>query len=1080
VFRGVLQRYYEAYVRKDLDAMAAVWHPSGPARARRNVVRLEFDTRDVALAGLTVENASADAGGGRARAIIDLAVTNTKTKAARRERRVRDFTFMPDDAGQWRIWNEASLSLQLARRLLSAPAGDRESLLAADPELASDDTLDGLTVEAGRLQGLGQQADVLGILAVQGWLARALGNQEVLGTSLIRTGSLHMLMGRQAEAADAFTAARQAFTAAGLRDEIAACDANLANLAYMQGRFAEAADRYQLALEVFERMNDDGRMASVLHGLGNALYMQTEFARALEQYRRAMTVLERTEDKRGLAAVHQAIALVYKEQGEYALAAESWRLSLGLHESLKDLAGAAKAWSGLGEIERLQGDLGSALDHHVKSLQLWEQVKNVGSRASESYAIGQIYALQRSFPRALEFYAKALELDRSIRDDPRTSDAGQARDLGGMGGAHFAQSQPELALDEYQKSLAIREKVKDEGGIIWTHVHIGIVHASQGRYQEALASYQRALDLAEPAREQAAVGAALALGAAAHLLQGNSEPALASATRATDLAASIERFDTVAFARVVAGKVHQKAGRFDEARAAFEDAVAAIRKVPVGLAADTFFDDRRAPYVALVELCLAQNATSEAFLWSERGRLRALADMLGGDGVVVVKGMTDAERDEERRIGRDLKTAAVKARRERGRQKPDADRLASLQAEAGRLQADRDTLRKRVFEAHPALRAQRAQSEPVGADAAGTILSVPGTALLSYVVGEQRCSVFAVARQPSTGAWAVQQAATIEVKAADLAQLVRQYREAIAARGEETTKLSEELYARLLAPVQATLSGKTKVVILPDSALWSLPFEALRTPSGRYLIEDAAVSYAPSLTAFGAIGAIVPDPATRRSLVAFANPALGPAVADRLALLRAGAASSAPGADPDVARVAPLFGPTSRVTFAGEQARPERLAQGVAAGAVLHLGVPVLLSEASPLYSLIVLAPADAADAGTGLVEVAALMGVNLPASVAVVPRLEYGPSAGTGEAITALTWSLVIGGTPTTVANRWVAGEKDPSVVTRFYRNFVAPAAAGRRPGTAESLRKAMVGLIAEPATNHPFFWAGLMVIGR
>ena len=81
VFKELLQRFFEAYARKDLDAMTALYHPGGPARFRRNVVLVEFDLRQVELAGLVVRTASADAGGGRARAILDLKVTDEKTSA---------------------------------------------------------------------------------------------------------------------------------------------------------------------------------------------------------------------------------------------------------------------------------------------------------------------------------------------------------------------------------------------------------------------------------------------------------------------------------------------------------------------------------------------------------------------------------------------------------------------------------------------------------------------------------------------------------------------------------------------------------------------------------------------------------------------------------------------------------------------------------------------------------------------------------------------------------------------------------------------------------------------------------------
>jgi len=1013
-FKELLQRYFEAYARKDIEGMTTLWHTGGPARYRRNVVLVEFDLRQVDLAGLTVHNAGADPGGGRARALLELRVTNTKTKRVRNERRIRDFTFLQDDSGAWKIWNEVSPAGELARRLLAVPADQRDALIASEPELSSDDTLAGLTNEAGRLQGLQKPDEVLDALGAQGRLARALGNQDVLGTSLMRVGSLRMMTGRYPEASEAFTAAREAFVTEENQAEIAACDANLANLAYMQGRFAEAGERYQQAFDVFEKQNDDARMASTLHGLGNALYMQTDFSRALEYY-------------------------------------------------------------------RLQGDLGRALQHHLKSLQLWEQVKSVATRAASTYAIGQLYALQRNFARAIEFYQKALELDQSITDDLRASEGGQARDLGGLGGAHLAQGQPDVALGEYEKSLLLREHTQDEVGVMWTLVHMGVLHTSQHRPDEAEKAFERSLALAESRYDQDTISTILALRGQLELDEGKVDAALASAARAAELAVSIEHFDTVAYARVVTGRAHQKAERAAEARAAYEDAISALGKVPLGPAAETFFDNRRAPYLAMVDLLAGQGNLAEAFRWSERGRQQVLADMLGGDGAVVSKGLTTDERDLERTIARDLRTLAVKLRRERGRQKPDATRLAALQAEQGTRQVDRDALRRRIYDAHPTLRAMRAQGEPSGPEAA-SVLGTPAAALVSFVVGETRTWVFALAKDPTAGTWGVQKVAAIDVQAADLSRQVRRFREAIAKKDNRAVEIGRELHTLLLEPVQEVLARKSRLVIVPDAFLWSLPFEALQTSVGHFLVEDASVTLAPSLTGLVALDSLRPEATSRRALVAFGKPVLGRAIEERLALVRPAAPTAQPpAADREVEGVALLFGPSRSRTFLGDQARVERLAQGVAPGTILHLAVPTVLTEATPLFSVIALTPSDSADAATGLVEVASLISWNLPAEAAVVSRLEYGPGSGEGAALTTLAWLLFVGGTPTLVANRWLVGPTDASVGTRFYRAHLARTAAGApAPRAAESLQRAMKGILAQPATRHPFYWAGFMTIGR
>ncbi len=1080
-FTALLQRYFEAYARKDLEGMTALWHPGGPARSRRNVVLVEFDLRQVEVAGLAVRNAGADPGGGRARAILDLTVTNEKTRKVRRERRIRDFTFLQDDAGAWKIWNEVSPAGELARHLLAVPAADRDALVASEPELSSDDTLAGLSIEAGRLQGLQRYADVLDALTAQTRLARSLDDQEAVGRSQLQIGSLRMLTGRYPDASDAFSAARDAFVAVANPAEIAACDANLANLAYMQGRFAEAAERYQQACDVFERLNDDARTASVLHGLGNALYMQTEFSRALEFYTRAVTVLQRTKDKYGESSALQAMALVHKELGDYPAAIDAWRKSLALAEAGGDVAGTAKAWAGLGEVFRLQGDLARALEHQFRSLQLWEQLKNIGTRASTTYAIGQLYALQRNFPRALEFYQKALELDQSITDDVATSESGQARDLGGMGGAHFAQAQPELALTEYERSLLLREKGKDDVAVMWTLVHLGVLHASQHRADDAGQAYQRAIALAEARQDGNALSTVLALRAHLELGEKDLEAAIASAARAVELATPIDHFDTVAYARVVTGKVHQEAGRAAEARAAYEEAVAALGKVPVGPAAETFFDNRRAPYLALVDLLAGEGNVAEAFRWSERGRQQDLADMLGGDGAVVVKGLTGDERDLERAIAKDLRTLAVKIRRERGRAKPDAARLAALQAELGTRQSDRDTLRRRIYDAHPSLRAMRAQGEACGAEAA-SVLGTPAAALLSFVVGESRTWAFAVARGASSPTWTIQKAVAIDVKASDLNQRVRRFRDAIASKDDRTVEIGRELHGLLIEPLQSALAKKSRLVIVPDAFLWSLPFEALPTSANRFLIEDAAISYAPSLTALAVLDAAGTPTAARRSLVAFGKPALGKAGEERLALVRPPPPAAAPPAvERELRDISALAGLARSKTYVGAQARADQLARGIAPGTIVHLAIPVVLTEATPLYSLLAFTPADHDDPATGLIEIAALMTWSLPGEAAVATRVEYGPGSGEGAALMTLSWSLSVGGTPTLVLNRWLGGPTDPNVATRFYRGHLAPQSpAARSPRAAESLQKAMKGILSQPATRHPFYWAGFMTIGR
>jgi CHAT domain-containing protein len=225
-----------------------------------------------------------------------------------------------------------------------------------------------------------------------------------------------------------------------------------------------------------------------------------------------------------------------------------------------------------------------------------------------------------------------------------------------------------------------------------------------------------------------------------------------------------------------------------------------------------------------------------------------------------------------------------------------------------------------------------------------------------------------------------------------------------------------------------------------------------------------------------------PTPAARRSLVAFSRPTLGKAGEDLLALVRAAAPAAAPPPlEHELRGIATLLGPARIRTYVGAQARANQLAQGIAPGAILHLAIPVVLTEAAPLYSLLGFTPTDNADPAAGLIEMAALLTWSLPGEAAVATRVEYGPGSGEGEALVAFSWSLAVGGTPTLVVNRWIAGPADPNLAARFYRATLGPQTpAGRSPRAAESLQKAMKGVLSQPPTRHPYYWAGFMAIGR
>lgn len=422
------------------------------------------------------------------------------------------------------------------------------------------------------------------------------------------------------------------------------------------------------------RAMGDGRAGGRSLLQAGSMYMMTgcqvEAASAFAAAREAFVAERSAPD---IASADANLANLEYGSGRFPEAAALFERSYAGFEALKDEAGMASSLHGLGNALYMQTEFGRALECYTKALAVAERMKDTYRQSAIHRAIAMVDKEQGDYGPAIGEWRKSLALSQSGGD---------------VAGAHFVLGQFDAALTEYEQSLVLREKQDDRPGVMWTLVHMGILHASQKRAEQAAASYARALGIAETAGDLNAPSTVHALRGRLELDREQAEAALASTSRAIEISTSLERFDAVSFAEVVAGRAHQKAGRLPEAREAFERAVAALARVPIGPAADVFFDDRRTACAALVDLLAGQGDTAEAFRWSERGRQRELADLLGG---------------------------------EPARKTPDTARIADLHTALAGRRTDREALRQKIFAAHPALQVLRAQGEAAGPDAAAAI-----------------------------------------------------------------------------------------------------------------------------------------------------------------------------------------------------------------------------------------------------------------------------------------------------------------------------------------------------------------------
>ena len=1042
--RAVAATYFARFAAEDLDGVMSLWSEKSPdySSLKQNLQR-QFATEDCSFSDPVIPRVEVDIEKASLRATTNLTAVGLKSSRKREQRVVRNFAFVRE-GGQWKVWRSVPAEEDLAAALARAATGaERAKLLAEEKELVTAELVGALNSQGDRFAKRGEYPQALAVYTLAHSVGERVGDRQAIALTLHNLGHVHRL----------------------------------------QGNFAPAMDYFRKALAINEALGDQAGIGRTHLGIGLVNWLQGDFTEALEHYRRSLTIFEARQNNTAVATVLNNIGNIHRYQGDYAQALDYYRRSLKIREDLNDTFGILGSLGNIGVVYSAQGNYAQALDYYRRSLAMSETQDDKEGIAITLGNIGVLYRKQGDYAQALDYYRRSLAVSEAIHDK-----VGISQMVNNIGTVHLQQGDHAQALDYYRRSLAMREESGDKHGASHTLMAIGVIHTAQGDYTQAWEYYQKSLAIKEAIGDRNGVANLLFHIGAYHKKQGRDSQALDFAERATALARETGDRAILWSARVNAGLAYRALNQPAQAHTAFEEAISVIEAMRGQVAGgeqsqQRFFEDKLSPYHAMVDLLVARNQPTEALIFTERAKARALLDLLHGGRVNIVKAMTGEEQERERKLRAELISLNTQVARAGQQDRPDQARLGELKSLREKARLNYEAFQTSLYAAHPELRVQRGEAQVIKADEISALAPDAGTALLEYVVTEDVTYLFTVARAGGR-ADAEVRVYTLPIKRAEVARQVEAFRRQLAARDLGFRASAVKLYDLLLKPAEAQLRGKTNLVIAPDDTLWDLPFQALLTGTNRFLIEEAAIAYAPSLTVLREVtrrrkhkGADA-APAT---LLALGNPLLGKEKMGRAApALRDGKLDPLPEAEQEVKALRQLYGMSRSKVYTGAEAREDRVKSEAGQVSILHLATHGVLNNASPMYSHLAFAEGGAGE--DGLLEAWELMQLDLKADLAVLSACETARGRiGAGEGMIGLSWAMFIAGVPSIVVSQWKvesAGTRD--LMVDFHRALISPAAAEQaEPTKAEALRQAALKLMKNPETSHPFYWAGFVLVG-
>ena len=271
----------------------------------------------------------------------------------------------------------------------------------------------------------------------------------------------------------------------------------------------------------------------------------------------------------------------------------------------------------------------------------------------------------------------------------------------------------------------------------------------------------------------------------------------------------------------------------------------------------------------------------------------------------------------------------------------------------------------------------------------------------------------------------------------------------------------ERLAQLLIAPIENLLPSApdAQVVVVPQDALLLVPFAALTMRSGKYLIEEYALSTASSIEVLRLADQIqgrLVDGA--RDALIVGNPTMPIVAGQKLTQL--------PAAEQEAQAIAALL--KTKALIGAAATKPAVLARAPGAR-LIHLATHGMINDGSSEFSAIALAPASDDD---GLLRAREIAGLRLQAELVVLSACDTARGKISGDGVAGLSRALIGAGASSVVVSLWSVPDAPTERLMRaFYQNLQTPA------DKSQALRQAMLHTMKE--YPDPVDWAAFVLIG-
>src|SRR5919199_1741859 len=696
------------------------------------------------------------------------------------------------------------------------------------------------------------------------------------------------------------------------------------------------------------------------------------------------------------------------------------------------------------------GQFEAALQSWQQALAIYREIKD---RKGEGDALGNLgiaYKNLGDYAKAIDYYQQSLAIKQEIKDRQ-----GEGNSLSNLGGVYYYLGDYAKAIEYYQQSLVIAREIKHHEGEGQSLGDLGNAYLSLGDYTKAIEYQQQSLAIAREIKDRKGEGQSLGNLGLAYFSLGDYVKAIEYYQQ--DLAITREIKYRLGEGQSLnnLGVALLKQGNLTQAEKILRDGIDTWESLRERLGNNdaykvSIFETQANTYRTLQQVLIAQNHPNAALAIAERGRARAFVELLARRNATTSDSpnspITPPTIEQLQQIAKQQNATLVEY---------------SIIYEAFKIKSKQETHESELYiwviKPTGEVTFRRSDLKPLWQKQNTTLAD------LVYIsrdsLGVRDLPIVGVVPRPGF-------------------------------QQRQETNLAEQLkqlHQLLIEPIADLLptDSNTRVVFIPQSSLFLVPFPALQGKDGKYLVEKHTILTAPSIQVLQLtreqrqrVGARHVVPLQGNDAIVVGNPTM-PSVPPKPGE-KPQPLPSLPGAEKEANAIAPLLNTKPLI---GNLATKSAVVQLLPNARIIHLATHGLLDEDRGLGSAIALAPDSPSSVPplskggiggvNGLLTAEEILNLKLNAELVVLSACNTGRGKITGDGVIGLSRSLITAGVPSVLVSLWsVPDAPTASLMTEFYQNWQ------KNPNKAQALRQAMLTIMKQHP--NPKNWAAFTLIGE